>query len=85
MLKCPECGHEYSHFAGYEKLGNNEDYSYQYARQGGGAMLFNGECGHRWAILFEEHKGNIRLAYLIDDESWERGKVARWSLEPRKA
>ena len=62
LLHCPYCGYEYVHlgkpltFSG----GDNYDAKGVFGLDVRGdvqALLFEGECGHQWALAFGFHKG----------------------------
>jgi hypothetical protein len=77
VLKCPECGFAFSHVqAVYTLIGGDEGGdlyrgSHLVAREtpyrrDGLAVRVEGECGHRWDFVFQQHKGQtfIRLDIL---------------------
>ncbi len=83
ILRCPMCGLEFSHVqAVYTLLGEDESEglyrgSYLVAREtpyrrDALAVRVNGEsCGHRWDVVFQQHKGQtfIRIDILKPDVS----------------
>lgn len=83
VLKCPVCGGEYSHVqAVYTLIGGDEGGrlyrgSHLIAREtpyrrDALAVRVHGEtCGHRWDVVFQQHKGNtfVRIDVLENDRS----------------
>jgi hypothetical protein len=67
-IACPACGFEYSHVreAG-TLLGGDEGGVYpgtraiglapDHERRSAVAIVFDGECGHAWALRIQQHKG----------------------------
>jgi len=66
-LHCPVCGCFYTHFEDSEKnpkeIAHGEQFSF--------ALLFWSECGHRWKLLFDGHKGNIFVYAAISTNEYE--------------
>ena len=65
---CPTCQGEYSHIEKVVSLSDRDD------RRESWALIFHGECGHRWAIEYTQHEGvtmvqtishDIRMGYLL--------------------
>lgn len=83
ILRCPVCGDEFSHVqAVYTLLGGDESEglyrgSHLVAREtpyrrDALAVRVHGEtCGHRWDVVFQQHKGNtfVRIDILRPDVS----------------
>jgi len=82
VLSCPVCGFEFSYVnAVYTLLGGDESSglyrgSHLVAREtpyrrDGLAVRVDGECGHRWDFVFQQHKGQtfIRIDVLASDKS----------------
>jgi hypothetical protein len=83
ILRCPVCGLKFSHVqAVYTLLGGEESEglyrgSYLVAREtpyrrDALAVRVQGEtCGHRWDVVFQQHKGNtfVRVDVLKEDIS----------------
>jgi hypothetical protein len=44
---------------------------------------FDGECGHRWTLIFQQHKGRIYVSYRGTDEVWLSSNAAAERLEKR--
>ena len=53
-IKCPLCGHDFVHVS-TQGLDSAETGT----RQGGCAVLMEGECGHTWGTVYAEHKGQV--------------------------
>jgi hypothetical protein len=83
LLRCPVCGDEWSHVqAVYTLLGGDEsDGLYRgshlvaretpYRRDALAVRVHGETCGHRWDVVFQQHKGNtfIRVDVLEDINS----------------
>jgi len=82
VLHCPVCRLKFSHVvAVYTLLGGDESGglyrgSYLVAREtpyrrDGLAVRVDGECGHRWDLVFQQHKGQtfVRIDVLESDKS----------------
>ena len=54
-IECPFCGYFYVH-CGQPESGDDERMGGM--KQGTLVIPFWGECGHRWDLIFGEHKGN---------------------------
>ena len=92
VLRCPVCGDEWSHVqAVYTLLGGDEsDGLYRGShlvaretpyRRDAIAVRVHGEmCGHRWDVVFQQHKGNtfIRIDVLKEDISGTGTKERRY-------
>ena len=73
ILCCPVCGHEFSHVqAVYTLIGGDEsDGMYRgshlvarqtpYRRDALAVRVHGETCGHRWDIVFQQHKGETRV------------------------
>jgi hypothetical protein len=79
VLKCPVCGDLYSHVQGASSLIGGDESNGGYpgvafggetpGRRDGLAVRVHGEtCGHRWDVVFQQHKGNtfVRIDILDD-------------------
>ena len=53
-VKCPMCEHSFTHVS-TRALDPTETGT----RQGGYAVLLEGECGHSWGVVYAEHKGQV--------------------------
>lgn len=64
--KCPSCGFEYVDY-GIPFHDKDDE-----GRNSHLVIPFVGECGHRWELVFEFHKGNtcsfIRVPYEVEEE-----------------
>jgi hypothetical protein len=82
VLICPTCGYGFSHVqAVYTLIGGDESGglyrgSHLVAREtpyrrDGLAVRVYGECGHRWDVVFQQHKGQtfVRVDVLEKDPS----------------
>jgi hypothetical protein len=92
VLRCPVCGDEWSHVQGvYTLIGGDEGGelyrgSYLVAREtpyrrDAIAVRVHGEtCGHRWDLVFQQHKGNtfFRIDVLKEDISGIDTKERRY-------
>ena len=63
-LKCPICGHPNCHIG---EVRQNTDIST--GNQGNVSIEFIGECGHRWILIFDGHKGNVHYTKVIIKET----------------
>lgn len=61
---CPICGHECTH------LGDVRiDTNIACGNQGNVSIVFNGECGHQWILIFSGHKGNVSYGTAVIKET----------------
>jgi hypothetical protein len=69
LLLCPVCGFDYTHTeAAFTRVGSDECEAGIYvdtkprgtteARRSALVCVFDGECGHRWELVIQQHKGN---------------------------
>ncbi len=63
-IHCPYCGYDYVHITKPLTFSGNDRYEAAHAflmgvRGDVHAILFEGECGHSWALAFGSHKGQI--------------------------
>jgi hypothetical protein len=71
MVLCPACDWEYSHIRevftrfGTDRYEGGHAYTGTIAkgvdprwRRDGLVIVFDGECGHSWELLIQQHKGN---------------------------
>ena len=80
-LKCPECGHEFTHIKALHELDGDKEESPErsyYFKQGGYAIEFEGECGHSWTLVLGEHKGQIFVEAVFDDHDNKISEVFRY-------
>ncbi len=77
-LLCPFCQCDYVHLRNVEHTAGKDNYAAagvygMHVRGGVTALPFWGECGHRWALIFGEHKGMVfgRVMRLSDDRTFE--------------
>ena len=82
VLICPVCGGECSHITGTQK-----DDPRGWGSYGNVSVSIWGECGHRWTIFFNDHKGAVLVASHFnrvvsdwppddpDDEETDRGEA----------
>lgn len=92
VVRCPVCGDQFTHVQGvYTLLGGDESDglyrgSYLIARETDQrrdaiAVRVHGEsCGHRWDVVFQQHKGNtfVRVDILeaaVCDANTDPGRV----------
>jgi hypothetical protein len=92
VLRCPVCGDEWSHVqAAYTLLGGDEsDGLYRgshlvaretpYRRDAIAVRVHGETCGHRWDVVFQQHKGNtfVRIDVLGNDTSGTGTKERRY-------
>jgi len=88
VLRCPVCGDEYSHVQGvYTLIGGDEGGGLYrgshlvaretpYRRDALAVRVHGESCGHRWDVVFQQHKGNtfLRVDVLKDDASGSETK-----------
>ena len=67
LLACPFCGFEYNHIIAFEQMKGNDNYESGFANIRGDALVIYMECeeGHKYKIVFGEHKGWV---YLFAEE-----------------
>lgn len=69
-MRCPICGYNYAHVS-IRVLSSAETGT----RQGGYAVVLNGECGHTWGDVYAEHKGQVvKAAYVSEVVPAEKTK-----------
>jgi hypothetical protein len=54
-LLCPVCGHNFVHIEKREDSYREKDSIHFYP------IVFWGECGHRWRLIFHFHKGQMSI------------------------
>lgn len=60
-LKCPVCGFRFAHVRGAFR----HDARSTWASYGNASVEIEGECGHNWLIVFNDHKGEVYLETLV--------------------
>ncbi len=70
VLRCPQCSYDYTHIERvFTLLGSDPQEAAVYegtkalgktrSRRSALVIVLNGECGHRWSLILQQHKGNI--------------------------
>ena len=79
MLHCPVCRFDYSHIAEvFTRFGLDESYAAYPGtvaktvaprwRRNGLVIVIDGECGHRWQLIIQQHKGqNLLLIRTVEE------------------
>lgn len=80
-LKCPLCDHGFTHIR-VEQLSPEETGT----RQGGSAVLLEGECGHVWGDIYAEHKGLVvKVPFVFEAmpilDHWEVSEAIHGAME----
>ncbi len=72
-LLCPVCGHTYTHAAGPVEVPSHDEYGAAWDGRGDAiAIPISGECGHNWALVLGQHKGETYLftSRAIPGQGW---------------
>lgn len=64
LVKCPICGCENAHIRDVRR-----DTYISTGNQGNAVIRISGECGHDWLIVFDGHKGELRVATILVKET----------------
>jgi hypothetical protein len=77
-VSCPVCSFEFSHaqraesLLGHDRTEGGKGYpgapfgGFVNARRDALAVVFKGECGHMWRIVFQQHKGQTFIEYQME-------------------
>jgi len=80
VLTCPVCGFEYCHVQKVYTIMGSDEYEAGFIegtqiggntaeRRSGLGIVVDGECGHKWELVIQQHKGNEFIEYnLMTDE-----------------
>jgi hypothetical protein len=85
-LLCPVCGLDYSHIREvFTRLGSDRHEAQVYVgtqvkefteeRRSALVIALDGECGHRWNLTIQQHKGNnfVDIEIEVEADSADRG------------
>jgi hypothetical protein len=93
-IACPVCGGDYSHIGNVGTLiGSDEHEALIYhgtgmrgcveERRSALAIVFDGECGHRWQLRIQQHKGvNLLEVYRLPAPPPEHDLSALPEIDP---
>lgn len=77
-LLCPACGDEHNHIGDISAFSSEDDCGYGFDTEGhyrgGGLKLWmHGECGHKWKLHIQHHKGETMMfASIPEDEASDK-------------